>query len=84
VRDLVQKARTGYLSPMLKERLRKHAPSLVPYTDDVAADAATYNVSKRSVYGTPGPTKWPRQCDLLCGTDAHGDGCDSGKALSNS
>jgi len=75
-RDTTQKARTLFLYPMLKEKLREVAPELVPFTSDVEADGIVYVQSKAALEGYESRArKWPRMCKLLCGRDEQGEPC---------
>ena len=73
---MTQKARTLFLYPMLKEKLREVAPELVPFTSDVEADGIVYVQSKAALEGYESRArKWPRMCKLLCGRDEQGEPC---------
>jgi hypothetical protein len=73
-RLMTQKARTLFLHPMLKAKLREAAPELVPVTSDAAADREIYEQSKAALEGYEMyARKWPRPCNLLCGRDEHGE-----------
>ena len=66
---LLQKARSNWLYPMIKSKLRTSAPDLVPVTDDPAADGDVYEASKKAFEDAPYQYKWPRWCWLLFGRD---------------
>lgn len=71
---MVAKARTNELNMMLKKKAYKHMPRLVPLTQSITADAKIYARSKEVLPGyEERARKWPRACDLLFGTDEHGD-----------
>jgi len=73
---MTQKARSLFLNPMLKSKLREHAPNLVPVTGDIDDDANVYKDSKEAFVGYEGRArKWPRVCKLLFGRDEKDDPC---------